>query len=96
MKKNLLRLIMLIVGLLLTYQMSIVNPVIAQQSPIEALNSPHYQYQLTPTVIPTPSIGDKVLTTDPILLQIIILLGIFAVLVIFIGVWINRRQINLK
>lgn len=51
--------------------------------------------QLVPT--PTPKLVDAEvgLTTNPALLQIMIFLSIVAVLVIFLGVWINRRKLDL-
>ena len=94
MKNHWLYLFILIIASVLTYQMSIVNPVISHQAPAYVDNS--VQYQVTPTEMPLTSIEEEVLTTDPIQMQIIILLGIVAVLVIFIGVWINRRQVDLK
>jgi len=94
MKKHRLYLIIIIVASVLTYQLALVNPVIALQLPGDGNNSPHYQ--LTSTQTPMTSIGDEVSTTDPVLLQIIILLGIIVVLVIFIGVWIIRRRVVSK
>jgi len=91
MKAHRLYLLLLIVVSILTYQMVIINPVVAFQLPAGGDDSLHYQ--MTPSVTP---IAEEVLTTDPILLQIIIVLGILAVLVIFIGVWISRRQVGLS
>ena len=50
--------------------------------------------QAVPTEIPLTEIDEEVLVTNPALLQVIILLGIVAVMVIFIGVWINRLKVN--
>jgi hypothetical protein len=52
-------------------------------------------YQVAPT--PTPELVDNevILTTNPTLLQIMIFLGIVAVLVIFLGVWVNRRKLDM-
>ena len=95
MKNRGLYVFILIFAFVLIYQMAVVNPVIATQSQAvdfrESIN-----FQVTPTETPLTSIDDEVFTTDPILLQILILFGIVAVLVIFIGVWINRRQVEVK
>lgn len=95
MKNQRLYQLLLILAAVITYQMAIVNPVIALQAPALDVNESVY-YQVTPTEMPLTSIDDEVLTTDPIQLQIIILFGIIAVLVIFIGVWINRRHVEVK
>lgn len=52
--------------------------------------------QVAPTITPQVENNEEVLMTNPALLQAIILLGIVAVLVIFVGVWINRRKIDLR
>lgn len=52
--------------------------------------------QVVPTLTPQVETTEEVLMTNPALLQAIILLGIVAVLVIFVGVWINRRKIDLR
>jgi hypothetical protein len=94
MKNHKLYLFIIIIACILVYQVAVINPVIASQLPANADNLVHYQ--VTQTEMPLSSIDDEGLTTDPILLQIIILLGIVAVLVIFIGVWINRRKVDLQ
>ena len=50
-------------------------------------------HQTIPTETPLLEQGAGVLTTNPALLQVIILLGIVAVLIIFIGVWISRSKV---
>ena len=95
MKSQRQYLLLIILAAVITYQMAIVNPVIALQSQAVDVGESVY-YQVTPTEMPLTSIDDEVITTDPILLQIIILFGIVAVLVIFIGVWINRRHVEVK
>lgn len=52
--------------------------------------------QIAPTETPPVELDGEVLMTNPALLQVIILLGIIAVLVIFIGVWFNRRKVTLR
>jgi hypothetical protein len=56
------------------------------------------QVQVVPTVTPTSQeeIANEALMTEPVLLQVIILLAVVAVLVVFIGVWINSRRVDLR
>jgi hypothetical protein len=94
MKIKQLFLLVLIIALFLIFQMAIVNPVIAHQLPSSADESVYFQ--ITPTETPMIQNGIEALTTNQILLQIIILLGILTVLVIISGVWISRRQVDLQ
>jgi hypothetical protein len=95
MKNQRIYLLVFILASVFTYQMALRNSVIAVRShPVDVDETVYYQ--VTPTETPLSSIDDEVLTTDPIQLQIIILFGIVAVLIIFIGVWINQRQVDIK
>jgi len=53
-------------------------------------------HQLLPTGTPQSADSQEVLMTNPALLQVMILFGVIAVLVIFWGVWINRHQVDLR
>jgi hypothetical protein len=94
MKSHRLHLLILIPVTILIFQSAIVKPVIAH--PPSVNSHPSLPLQVTPTSTSLAPNGEEVYTTDPLLLQIIILLGILAVLVIFLGVWINRRQVDLQ
>lgn len=61
-------------------------------------NSFHPQVQVVPTLTPTTQeeIVNEALTTEPVLLQVIILLAVLAVLIVFIGVWINSRRVDMR
>ena len=54
------------------------------------------QTQIVPTATQLVPTSQEIPTTDPVLLQVIIGLGVFMVLIIFFGVWINRRQVEIK
>jgi heme/copper-type cytochrome/quinol oxidase subunit 2 len=66
----------------LTHTVSAVSPL------AEADNK--LNYQIAPTETPQAEDLEQDLATNPILIQLIILLGILTVLIIFVGVWVNR------
>lgn len=94
MNKKLLSLIALIALCALAVQNVLARTVSAISLSAEADNG--YSYQIIPTETPQPENLEQDLATNPVLIQLIILLGILTVLIIFIGVWINRSEIKLR
>jgi hypothetical protein len=80
-------------ALFLAISLAPVNLAAAMNATPDELSS---GYQILAT--PTPELLDSevVLTTNPALLQAMIFLSIVAVCIIFWGVWINRRKLDLR
>lgn len=80
---------------------SVMMYLIVSMQPADAAKLPvdkgaQIQAQIIPTATLLTPPSPEISTTDPVFIQIIIVLGIFAVLVIFLGVWINRHQVDMK
>lgn len=94
MNKKLFSLITLIALCVLAVQNVLAHTVSVISLPTETNNG--YAYQIIPTETPEPENLEQDLATSPVLIQLIILLGILTVLIIFVGVWINRGEIKLR
>jgi hypothetical protein len=94
MNKKLLSLITLILLCVLTVQ-NVLAHTVSVVSPLAGADN-NFSYQIVPTETPQPENLEQDLATNPVLLQLIILLGILTVLIIFVGVWINRSEIKLR
>jgi hypothetical protein len=94
MKRLWLPLVVLAVIAVLAFWLAWTNKIVSAAPAFLADVTLHNQ--VLPTETPQTESSEEVLMTNPALLQAIILLGIVAVLVIFVGVWINRRKVALR